>query len=254
LVFPLSQRTCNLYSQSATGAHGPCGNSVSGSSNSASPNPIGAIRAINYRDGHSCSLTPSPGFLSRYTTYEKAVRQRLHIKPGVVTQRQVAAMQAATRRFLASQHLTTTGFEEKMGTYCPPVGYAAPKAKRLTRADVATGISVGPVSTRSEDAGATITFTAKQPVSSSDSWYEFAAAGPSGCQADQNGPVGYGNVHTGQRLTTRISISAACKGTIHGEVGYMQHSSPTNTESAGSGGTPGKDGSIVVGHFTFTVK
>jgi hypothetical protein len=251
LVFPLSQKTCNLYSQGPTGAHGPCGDTVGGGGgNSASPDPIGAVRAIHYRDGHSCSLAPPSSLLASYTAFVNRILPPKQQRGRPISQSMRAKLDRQRARFAASQHLTVTQLAERLRGVCPAVGYVAPKEKHLTEADVTSTITVRRITTGGSDAGAVISFTARQPVTSSDSWYGFATTGPAGCAADANGPIGYGNVHTGQRLTEHIDVSANCKGTIHGVVGYMQNSGPTDTESAG-GGTPGQDGSIIVGRFTF---
>lgn len=47
-------------------------------------------------------------------------------------------------------------------------------------------------------------------------------------------------------------LLGTCKGTYHGLIGYMANSGPINQETSG-GGTPGRDGSLVVGRFTFTI-
>jgi hypothetical protein len=253
LVVPLTQRTCNLYFQGPTGARGPCGDSIGGGgSNSASPGPFSPIRAIQYRDGHTCNLEPSSRLLTSYGAFVNRIFSRNNRgKP--ISQSVRAKLDHELARFAASKHLTVTELRDKLRPVCPAVGYVAPNEKHLTEAGVASPITVGRITTSGLDAGATISFTARQPVTSSNNWYEVATTGPARCQADSNGPIGYGNVRAGQQLTEHIGASANCKGTIHGVVGYMQNSGPTNTESAGSGGTPGQDGSIIVGHFTLTM-
>ncbi len=253
LVFPLTQQTCNLYAQGPTGAHGPCGSGVESASNSASPISPGAVRAIHYRDGHTCSLAPPKSLLAGFRAFIQGLLPRNGPGGYLVRPSVRAKLERALARFAASQHLSATQLLAKIRGICPAVGYVAPNEKHLTPADVASPITLGRITTSGPDAGAVISFTARQPVTSSDSWYEFATTGPPRCEADANGPIGYGNVHAGQQLTERISVSGTCNGTIRGVVGYMQNSGPTNEESAGSGGTPGRDGSIVVGHFRFTI-
>jgi hypothetical protein len=256
LVLPLTQKTCDLYAQGPTSARGSCGNGVESTSDSASPISPGAVRAIHYRDGHTCSLVPPKRLLAGYRRAVSGVFPEGASRPRgyVVSPELQAKLKRAMARFAASQHLSATQLRDKIAAICPAVGYVAPKEKHLTRADVASPITVGPTTTGGLDAGAVISFTARQPVTSSNSWYEFAVTGPARCEADGNGPIGSGNVHTGQRLTERIGVVGMCKGTIRGVVGYMQNSGPTNEETAGSGGTPGQDGSIIVGHFTFTMR
>lgn len=256
LVSPLTQKTCNLYAQGPTGAHGPCGSGVRSTSNSASPISPGAVRAIHYRDGLTCSLVPPRSLLASYRRVLSALlpkrRPRGHAVP--ISPELQAKLERATARFAAAHQLSATRLRDELGGICPAVGYVAPNERHLTAADVESPITVGRITTGGIDAGAVISFTARQPVTSSDSWYEFAATGPRRCEADQDGPVGYGNVRAGQRLTEPVSVSSKCKGAVRGVVGYMQNGGPTDTESAGDGGIPGKDGSIVVGHFTFTMR
>jgi hypothetical protein len=257
IVVPLTQKTCNLYFQRPTGgATGPCGNSVGGGgSDSASPGPFGPIRAITYRDGHSCKLTPPKEMLASYTAFIRRMMPPQtpgRARPISPTER--AKLLRAIASFAAARHLSVTELITKLRGLCPAVGYVAPHMKRLTAAEVASPITVGPVRKIPQDTGATISFIARQAVTSSDSWYEFATTGPARCEADSNGPIGYGDIRVGQRLTARIGVSYNCRGTVHGNVGYMQHSGPTDAESAGSAGTPGKDGSIIVGHFKLTIR
>jgi hypothetical protein len=253
LVFPLTQKTCNLYAQRPTGTQGPCGSGVESTSNSASPISPGAVRAIHYRDGHTCSLVPPKSLLAGYRRSISGLLPKSGPRGYVVSPELRAKLERALARFAASQHLSATQLNDKIGGICPAVGYVAPTERHLTPADVESPITVGRITTGGLDAGPVISFTARQPVTSSNSWYEFAVTGPARCEADENGPIGYGNIRTGQRLTERISVSATCRGTIRGVVGYMQDSGPTNEETAGDGGDPGQDGSIIVGHFTFTM-
>jgi hypothetical protein len=246
LVFPLTQKTCNMYAQ-----FGPCGSGVQTTSNSFSPTTPGPIKAIRYRDGHTCSLVPPKKLLAGL----EAVVRRLRAKSrrgGLVSPGEQLKLQRAVARFAASQHLSVSQLTHKLNAICPAVGYVAPNEKHLTAADLTSPISVRPITPTAASLGAVISFTARQPVTSSDSWYELAVTGPPRCEADGNGPINYGNVHKGQKLTETVSTSTDCKGTIHGVIGYVQNGGPVNEEGAGDG-TPGKDGSILVGHFTVTI-
>jgi hypothetical protein len=253
-VVPLTQRTCNLYFGGPEGGLGPCGDSVGGGGGgSASPGRYSPIRAIHYRGGRTCLTAPSAKLLA---SYEALVRRLLppHPRNGYVATPAVRArIKRTMARFAAAHNMSLTQLGDEISGTCPAVGYVAPHEKHLTHADLASRITVGRITSGGLDAGATISFTARQPVKSSDSWYEVATTGPATCEADGNGPIGYGNVRVGQRLTQQIGVSGNCKGTIHGEVGYMENGGPTNAESAGSGGTPGRDGSIIVGRFKFTM-
>ena len=172
LVFPLTQKTCNLYSQGPTGAHGPCGSGVQSTSNSASPISPGAVRAIHYRDGHTCSLVPPKRLLASYRASIEGLLPKNRpggylVRPGVRAKLERAA---GTIRRLAAP--LSHSAARKIRAICPAVGYVAPNEKHLTPADVASPITVGRITTGGVDAGAVISFTARQPVASSDSWYE----------------------------------------------------------------------------------
>jgi hypothetical protein len=252
LVFPLNQRTCNLYSQGPTGARGPCGGSVwGGGGGSASPGPIGAVRAIHYKDGTVCTLRPPSAFIARYAAFIKPYESELRRVSAAQRQVVVARARTALLRFLRSQHLSLTEFDDAMRGICPAIGYVALKEKHLTQADVASPIDVRVLPDAKWGPEALISFTARQPVRTSSSWYEIWITNPRGCPGSSSGPLGYGNVRVGQRLTSNQSLAQNCKGVYHGVIGYTQDAGPTDEEGAGSGGTPGQDGSIVVGRFSF---
>ncbi|HEX3764318.1 MAG TPA: hypothetical protein VHW23_36740 [Kofleriaceae bacterium] len=254
LVFPLNQKTCNLYFQGPNGARGPCGGSVGGGGgNGGSPDPIGPIKAIHYRGGRTCRLGAPAALLAGYTAVIRRLlpsssRGRSLVRPAVR-----ARIERALARFATAQHLTRIQLDDAISGLCPAVGYVDPNQKHLTEAQVASRITVGRIRHGATDTGAAISFTARQPVKNDDSWYEVATTGPAHCEADGNGPVGYGNVRVGQKLSEQIGVSASCRGTVRGVVGYVQNGGPTDAETAGSGGTPGKDGSIIVGRFKFTI-
>jgi hypothetical protein len=247
LVFPLTQKTCNMYAQ-----FGPCGSGVQTTSNSFSPSTPGPILAIHYRDGHTCSVGPPKKLYARLEAVVRRLRSKSR-RGGLSSPGGQLKLQRAVARFAASEHLSVTQLRTKLAGICPAVGYVAPNEKHLTPADVASPISTKPTGNRQTSPGAVISFTARQPVTSSDSWYELAITGPPSCQADGSGPINYGNVRTGQKLTETVSTSTDCKGTIQGVIGYMQNGGPVNEEGGGDG-TPGKDGSIIVAQFAFKVR
>lgn len=258
LVFPLNQKTCNLYSQSLdsglfSGSGGNCGDSVQSSGDSASPVSPGAVTAIRYRDGHVCSLEPSRALTRQYHAFITAFNASHHIH-GPLSQAQQVALRAAAQTFIASHHLTPTRFIDQLDGRCPPVGYVAPK-RHITAAQVATPITVRIVPTTQYGPRVDISFTARQPVKSSSSWYEESITNPPGCPSSgSNGPINLGNVHAGQLIhDDRFLSIPPCKGTYHGIIGYMQNSTPTSVEGSG-GGIPGKDGAVVVGRFHFTIR
>jgi hypothetical protein len=97
-----------------------------------------------------------------------------------------------------------------------------------------------------------ITFKAGKPVTRSSSWYGDYFTNPRGCPSSgQGGEVGFGNIRAGQVIHDK-RLLGSCKGTYHGLIGYMQNSGPIDQNLSG-GGIPGKDGSVVVGRFSFTI-
>jgi hypothetical protein len=88
-------------------------------------------------------------------------------------------------------------------------------------------------------------------VTSSSSWYENSFTNPARCPSSgQAGEISFGNIRAGQVIHDK-RLLRTCKGTYHGVIGYMHGSGPINQNASG-GGTPGKDGSVLlVGRFSF---
>jgi hypothetical protein len=284
LVFTRNKTTCNLYTHGQFGGFGPCGGTES--IGGASPDPIGAVKAVGYRDGHTCRVTmPQPLYMADRALLQQVKRlgRRGFDSPAG------KKLQAA---FLAREHLKSGWLLKYMtGQRCPPVGYVAQKVKPVTAAEVATPISVRTIRARvwcsrkgvyrantfswipcsgkvssgyqridmtphhyyDPEVLANISLTARQPVTSSHSWYEIFISDPGGCQSGgTGGALGFGNIRTGQKLRFQDMADPRCRGVYHGTVGYMQNSGPIN-QDAGGGRMPGKDGSVIVGRFTFAV-
>lgn len=148
--------------------------------------------------------------------------------------------------------MTRSELESLLPPTCPPVAYVAQRQKPVTTEDVATPITVKMLPSKYGEFQVDITFTARQAVTASSSWYEDYMTNPPGCSSSaQGGEVGFGNIRGGQLIHDRRLIGN-CKGTYHGLIGYMANSGAIDQETSG-GGIPGWDGSIVVGRFTFTV-
>jgi hypothetical protein len=209
LVFIESTKTCALYSSDRFGSEGPCPSEQEGGS--VSPDAIGAIKTVTYRDGHVCSLHDQAG------------------SPPT----------------------------------CPPVGFVAFQQKPLTAADVATPIKIRTVTGRSfcnpkSDPGkfalircrkvvpvgyqridlkaggpakavvASLSFTAREPVTSSRSAYAFSVKYPRGCPGSGGGgEIGTGNVRRGTELRFQTyAIVSDCRGVYRGTVAYVQYTDP----------------------------
>jgi hypothetical protein len=254
LVFPMNAATCLRYTQGPTGGYGPCGGTES--EGVASPDPIGAVKAITYRDGHTCRLEPSLTLTKRLEALRKTLEAKLKLsrgRPVTVTER--LAVRTALLKFLAAHHVSLAAYRDQVHPFCPAVGYVAAKEKRVTSAMVATPISVKIVPKTKWGPRVDISFTARQPVTSSSSWYEDSITTPPGCYSGgSGGQIDLGNVRSGERLHDNEFLSIpACKGVYHGSIGYMQNSGPINQNNSG-GGMPGEDGSVVVGRFSFTIQ
>lgn len=221
LVFRRDKGTCRRYMQDRTSSYGPCGMAdfVMG----VSPELPGAITAVTYRDGHVCHVV------------------------------------ARRRALLAG----LTGGDSNPA--CPPAGYVPVRQRVVTHAQLATPISVrvkqptkrelSRFSTVGVNVPVHIAFTARAPVTSSRSWYEYAiTAESSPCAKEKSKAViTYGDIRAGQRVRFLDFEDGYCPGVYHGVIGYRQDDSPVNPDMP-LAGIPGKDGSIVVGHFSFTIR
>ena len=244
LVFTFNQAACNLYTHGPFGSYGPCG--AAEAFMGPSPGSIGAVKAVSYRDGHVCRLAPDPRFLAAFNK----LRKRLS-SPNV--QGRPFLAQRAFQRFLTAEHLTRTRLQALLRPTCPPIGYVSTQQKPVTTADVATPITVRMLAPKYKEFRVDIVFTARQPVTSSSSWYEDYMTNPRTCSSSgQGGEIGFGNIRAGQ-LIHDTRLIGGCKGTYRGLIGYMPNSGPINQEASG-GGIPGHDGSIVVGRFSFTIR
>jgi hypothetical protein len=163
---------------------------------------------------------------------------------------------------------------------CPPIGYTAPARLRVTSAQVST-----PVTARALPAGRScasgpvvlgpcrpgqmplqgqngaqlleISFTARLPVASANSYYEFADEHPTGTRARCPGSGSSGptlrNIKAGERVVFHDQIARSCTGTVHGTVAFVPDAGAAGFGS-GPSPQPGHDGSLLVGTFRLTIK
>ncbi len=261
-MFRLDGKACNLYTHGQFGSYGPRGGTESLSG--ASPDPIGAIKAVSYRGGRVCRLDLPSELLASYDAFIRSHRTavaRLQRRHGLVSRaRRIREMRVILQPFLAARHLTLQALRSRirealrsrLGEACPPVGYVAARQKRLTLADVSSPVMVRILPREYDEFRVDIIFTARQPATSS-SWYEDYLTNPPGCPSSaQGGEIWFGNIRAGKMIHD-LRLIGNCEGTYHGLIGYMQDSGPIDQNNAG-GGIPGRDGSIVVARFTFTVR
>jgi hypothetical protein len=219
LVFPDNPATCRLY---AIGS--PCAGTFS--PGAASPGPNGAITAITYREGHVCRVAlgcPPVGYVAS--------------KHKPVTPAQVATP-------IHVKTISAQGWCQRRGRYTPntfwliPCNGAVPSGYERMRPLYRAAL-------------VDVSLKAREPAARGSSWYEIYIS--DGCHSGGTGALlGRGTVHSGEALHYQDLANRSCKGVYHGTVGYMQHSPPTNPDNMF--GVPGKDGSTVVGHFSFTIR
>jgi hypothetical protein len=281
LVFPYNEETCYQYSHSANRIV----SCDSDSQGDVSPGQLGAVMKITYRDGHSCSVQPSARVIAAYKAFEGRVLATLG-RPKVrqvagrphYPARWLARYEAMLTAFLRREHLTQTQLRREFGGFatCPPVGWVASRGPRVTRADVATPIVVREfragyscpkqlndaqgcdgVSPHEARRGVPVewSFKARRAVTNSRSWYEWSISPESG----QHGTNCYGssfatynNIREGQVLRYSEFVPSHCRGTYSIAVGFTASAPPTQADDNG-GGTPGYDGSLLVGRATFTI-
>lgn len=253
-VFARNTRTCAIYANSPyRSVRIPECSGVSGGEEIGAP-----IRSITYSNGEVCQPGLSPSMRSSLTAFTRAERARLQLKGGMeMDPNQRSRFEQAETRFLASRHLTLATFQLEIFDRCPTVGYVAPHEEHLTPAMVKAPIHIQIEPKNKWGAiPVHISFTARQPVTSGSSWYEGLLRGP--CEGFSTEQIGFGNIHVGQTVHDNQTLStggqpSSCEGVYHGIISYMQNSGPIGAVGQGTQEMPGKDGSIVVARFSFTI-
>ena len=163
---------------------------------------------------------------------------------------------------------------------CPPIGYTAPARLHITSAQVITPVTVralpaahycasGPLALAPCRPGQAplqgenravlfeISFIARVPVTSANSYYEFADEYPTGTRSRCPGSGSSGptlkNIKAGERVVFQDQITRSCTGTVHGTVAFVPDARAAGFGS-GPSPQPGHDGSLLVGTFTLTIK
>jgi hypothetical protein len=96
-------------------------------------------------------------------------------------------------------------------------------------------------------------WTARQAVTSSNSQYQFLVALGDHGQCGGQGGSTYGRITVGERLTRAVIVPAnVCGGTVTGTIGYDADLGPGGGEAGGY--NPGRDGSLLVGRFTASIR
>jgi hypothetical protein len=290
LVFPYDEATCYEYTHSANGSVS-CDSESMGS---ASPGLPGAITKITYKDGHSCTLAPSAHLESAFRAFELGALAKLGRPPNPpaypgapMTARRTRWLARYRHRlngFLARVHLTQAELSDELGPApsCPAVGWVAPKRPKVTAADVATPIIVrqlpagrygcpvpvrlqlpqgcnGASPTPTELVPIEWSFKARRAVTNSRSWYEWGvwpASSQTGTNCGGTTFATYTNIDKGQMLRYSQLYPLHCRGKYVITVGYVAAapSQATDDTNGGGNGSPGTDGSVIVGRTSFTIR
>ena len=239
-----------------------------------------AVTSVTYADGKTCSDQPSASFAAAYRKFEHDTRKLSGKRARL-----------AWERFLAAHHTNQRDWVLLVEPECQPIGWVAPKLPKLTTASVASPIKVTLIDAKrfcvpkSQPSfqGAigcdrrvpkgdrflygtmpirktilvTISFVARQPVTTDNSWYQGAIKNPG-----NHGGGGLGtnvNIRAGQRVTLSTFLGSSLKGAYQGMMTFVQ--------SAGQSGQDGRvvgaraligrhrlgatKGALVVGRFSF---
>jgi hypothetical protein len=243
---------------------------------------FGAVKMVSYSTGPVCDLTHESSLVRAYLRFEAKIRS--------IPLAQWRADAPLRRRFLrlwaAFHHAHPSADEgpDLLNPTCPLVGYVAPQAPRITRADVVSPIRVQVLPARfycsqrhppqtwipcdgRVPAGYTritrgmrdavlaqVTYTARIAVHNDDSYYEVLIQNPVSrtCQGGGTGGPTDSDIRADQRMLVQNMVSSTCPGVYRGVISYMPQAGPGGSE-LGDGGQPGRDGSIIVGRFSFVI-
>jgi hypothetical protein len=287
IVFKQTAANCDDYSKTLMGGSNGCGENYGGTDSAALRGP-NAVTSVTYDSGKTCSDEPSPSLAAAYEKFAAQSR-----KDRNETTKEARARFA---KFLTAQHLTTRTWFQALRPQCAPVGWVAGKEEHVTAAEVASLIKVtisegrrfcskGPWSVLSvqddtitcdrripqgytsyweSSLGANgplfalirVSFTAREPVTTSNSFYEWniQAPGNNGGEANRTQT----NVRRGETVTFTMSepipgtgpdTAPAVRGVYHGTISFEPNVGQAGPETGGD--RPGHDGSLTVGTFSF---
>jgi hypothetical protein len=187
----------------------------------------GAISAVHYRDGHSCSNPVQPAGASACPT--------------------VGFLAPPTHSFTAAE-------------LAAPVSVRAIPAERYCEAHQ----RVEPCGARTPEGARQITgerssllvdiaFTSRVAIPDTSSYIHFLSfpKSPSCTAGGEGGPTS-ANIHAGERVLIQELMPYSCPGIIHGSISYRPASGPAGPLTPG-GMSPYERGVIPVGRFSFRV-
>jgi hypothetical protein len=290
LVFPYNAKTCAEYTRSWDSSQSCNAETEGGGPSPAVP---GAVVKVTYTNGRTCSLTgPSAQLIAANRAFERTAARTLlgpdyrKLERRPITAKERAEYEQLLAKFAASQHLTPTQLRRELSPIrpqCPAVGWVAPKAEKVTAAEIATPIRVrmlpagtygaatfrcsmlhlpegcvdGLSAAPSRQVPVEWSFKARSAVTNSRSWYEWSVEDPGGRDCDEQGSGSsfstYRNIPAGQTLKFSEFFEAACPGTYKITVGFMPQAPPGQPDNGG-GGSPGHDSTLLVGRASFTIR
>jgi hypothetical protein len=240
-----------------------------------------SVTGVTYADGRTCSDEPSASLVSAYHAFIKQMNARFRKESG-------AEVRAQTDRFFAAHGLTPSASVQALIPQCAPVGWVKSKEPHLTESDVASPLKVKVVVAKdychndSTDTASTtpnvvacngatprgytpfdtdssgpqalvmVTFTARQPVTNANSWYEWSL-GPAATSNSHRSNQGGGgsstqsNIRSGQRITFTDFLDADVHEVYTGTIRFIQNA---GKDGATAPFTPQGSAGIEVGHFT----
>jgi hypothetical protein len=290
LVFPYTEATCDQYSHSASRAVS-CDSISLGGVSPGEPGAVTKITYKDGHSCSLVPPARLEAAYKAFTAgvIAKLGRPKLArplVRPGSgrspINAKWLSAYRALMLGFLAREHLTMTQFRNELGPVpsCPAVGWVATKGPKITAADVATPIVVRELPTGSygcpnklklpdacdglspDDKRTVVpvewSFKARRAVTNSRSWYEWSispVSSQTGTNCGGSSFATYTNVHQGQTLRYSQFLPTDCRGKYTISVGYTASAPPGQSDdtNAGGGGSPGHDGSILVGTTSFTI-
>jgi hypothetical protein len=276
VVFRETAANCLDFSSSLVFSTNSCADV--GEGDSADLRGPSAITAVTYDSGKTCSDQPSASFVAAYKRLAKETR-------GL----RGAAARKLWDRFMVERHLSGAEWIQAAVPQCEPVGWVAPKLPKLSAAQVASpikfevveaknycqnGPSIAPSAIPSVvacngkvpngyapfDPGGdgpqvlvTVSFTARQPVTNANSWYQWSVAGPAktGSISGQvsSGSSTQSNVRRGERITFTDFVNADAHGVYSGTIGFIQNAGQNGQDQPQF--LRGGGGGLTVGTFSF---
>ncbi len=287
IVFRETAANCQDFTRTALGGGG-AGCQSDGTGNGSDLQGPTAVTSVTYDSGKTCSVDPPAGLVSAYAAFNKKMDARFRKEPG-------SEVRAQVNRFFAEHGVEGKNWIQALMPECKPVGWVAPKGPKLTAGSVASPLKVtvsegrrfcskgrwsalsvqdntvtcdhripkGDKAYWESSAGASgplfalvrISFTARQPVTTANSFYQWQIQEPGNHGSDSNRTQA--NVRRGERVTFTMSEaipgtgggSEAPRGIYHGTISFTPNVGQAGPETGGY--NPGRDGSLIVGHFSF---